>query len=50
MKSKNRLKSYRDQQYVDPYINGRKPGAWAGKVIIEKDFDALPLNFLKYFK
>ena len=28
----------------------RKPGAWEGKVTIEKDFDKLPEKFMKYFK
>lgn len=28
----------------------RKPGIWAGKVTIEKDFDELPKEFLDYFK
>ncbi len=28
----------------------RIPGAWKGKVKIEKDFDELPKEFLEYFK
>jgi prevent-host-death family protein len=28
----------------------RKPGVWAGKVKIEKDFDELPDEFMRYFK
>jgi len=28
----------------------RKPGAWAGKVTIKKDFDTLPDDFMKHFK
>jgi prevent-host-death family protein len=28
----------------------RKPGAWKGKVKIEKDFDELPENFMSFFK
>ncbi len=28
----------------------RKPGAWAGKVTIRKDFDILPDDFMEHFK
>lgn len=28
----------------------RKPGSWEGKVTIEKDFDVLPADFMRYFK
>lgn len=28
----------------------RKAGAWAGKIIIKKDFDILPDDFMKNFK
>lgn len=28
----------------------RKPGDWAGKVTIEKDFDILPKDFMRFFK
>lgn len=28
----------------------RRPGSWAGKVTIEKDFDALPRDFMRHFK
>lgn len=28
----------------------RKPGMWAGKIKIEKDFDTLPYWFMAYFK
>lgn len=33
-----------------PKNESRKPGAWAGKVTIEKDFDKLPSDFMEYFK
>lgn len=28
----------------------RRPGNWAGKVTIQKDFDGLPHEFMRYFK
>lgn len=28
----------------------RKPGTWAGKVTIKKDFDVLPDDFMEHFK
>ncbi len=28
----------------------RKPGLWKGKVKIEKDFDKLPEDFMRFFK
>lgn len=28
----------------------RRPGMWEGKVTIEKDFDKLPADFMRYFK
>lgn len=28
----------------------RKPGIWAGKVTIKKDFDELPSKFKRYFE
>ncbi len=33
-----------------PKKEKRKPGTWAGKVTIKKDFDKLPEDFMKYFK
>jgi prevent-host-death family protein len=39
-----KLVSFRPKKEV------RKPGAWQGKVVIEKDFDELPNDFMRYFK
>lgn len=33
-----------------PKKEKRKPGIWKGKVKIEKDFDKLPADFMRYFK
>ena len=30
--------------------SARKPGGWEGKVVIEKDFDTLPEDFMGHFK
>ena len=35
---------------IDTHKKTRKPGDWAGKVKIKKDFDTLPTKFMEYFK
>jgi len=47
---KKAINSSKNQNMPKPSNNERKPGAWKGKVTIEKDFDALPFDFVKYFK
>jgi len=35
---------------IKPPTKKRKPGSWAGKVKIAKDFDELPESFMRHFK
>jgi prevent-host-death family protein len=35
---------------IPTHKKNRKPGLWAGKVKIEKDFDTLPAEFMRNFK
>lgn len=35
---------------IDTHKKKRKPGDWAGKVKIKKDFDTLPEEFMEYFE
>lgn len=35
---------------IHKHKKNRKPGDWAGKVKIKKDFDKLPASFMRHFK
>ena len=35
---------------LKPKKKMRKPGGWEGKVVIKKDFDILPADFMRYFE